>query len=265
MSSKKNSESEGMLTFGGHLEVLRKMLFRIIIVTLALSVVFFCFKEWTFSVLFAPREWNFVTYRAIEQLLGFLGADFHFQPYSVKMISTDLSAQFMTHLSTSLYLGLLAASPYIMFELFRFVLPALYENERKVSVLVAVSMYFLFAMGVLLNYYVIFPVSFRFLGTYSVDASIESNITISSYIKTFSTLTLIMGLIFQLPVVSYILARMDILHASFLAHYRKHAFVVIMVVSAIITPPDLFTLCLVTLPMYLLYEMCIVITKRVAG
>ena len=254
-----------MMTFGGHLEVLRRMLFRIIAVVFAFSAVIFCFKEQTFSILFAPREWNFVTYRLIERIVGLFGVDFHFQPYSVKMISTDLSAQFMTHLSTSIYLGLLIASPYIMFELFRFVLPALYENERKASVLVAVSMYFLFAMGVLLNYYVIFPVSFRFLGTYSVDASIESNITISSYIKTFSTLTLIMGLIFQLPVVSYILARMDILHASFLAHYRKHAFVVIMVVSAIITPPDLFTLCLVTLPMYLLYEMCIVITKRVAG
>lgn len=263
MSSKKNSESEGMLTFGGHLEVLRKMLFRIIIVTLVISVVIFCFKEWTFSVLFAPREWDFVTYRTIEKILGLLGVDFHFQPYSVKMISTDLSAQFMTHLSTSIYLGLLMASPYIMFELFRFVLPALYENERKASVWVAISMYFLFSLGVLLNYFVIFPVSFRFLGTYSVDSSVESNITISSYIKTFSTLTLIMGLIFQLPIVSYILAKMDILHAEFLAHYRKHAFIVIMVISAIITPPDLFTLCLVTLPMYLLYELCIIIARRV--
>ena len=169
----------------------------------------------------------------------------------------------MTHLSTSLYLGLLAASPYIMFELFRFVLPALYENERKASVIVAISMYVLFALGVLLNYYVIFPVSFRFLGTYSVDVSIESNITISSYIKTFSTLTLVMGLIFQLPIVSYILAKMDILHAEFLAHYRKYAIILIMVISAIITPPDLFTLCLVTLPMYMLYELCIIIVRKV--
>ena len=263
MKKDKNSESEGLLTFGGHLEVLRKMLFRIIIVTLVLSIIIFCFKEQTFALLFAPREWDFVTYRIIERIIGLLGGDFHFQPYNVKMISTDLSAQFMTHLSTSLYLGLLAASPYIMFELFRFILPALYENERKASVIVAISMYVLFALGVLLNYYVIFPVSFRFLGTYSVDASIESNITISSYIKTFSTLTLIMGLIFQLPIVSYILAKMDILHAEFLAHYRKHAFIVIMVISAIITPPDLFTLCLVTLPMYLLYEFCIIIARRV--
>ncbi|MBP3254041.1 MAG: twin-arginine translocase subunit TatC [Bacteroidales bacterium] len=262
MTAKRDNKVQ-KLTFSGHLDVFRKMLLRIIAVSGVLSALIFINKQTTFDILFAPREWNFITYRLIESLLQTCGIDFHFQPYHVKMISTDLSAQFMMHLSTSLYLGLLLSSPYIMFELFRFVLPALYEKEKKSSVLVAVSMYMLFAMGVLMNYFVIFPVSFRFLGTYSVDPSVESTITLASYIKTFSTLTFVLGLIFQLPIVSYILAKMNVIQAEFLSHYRKHAFIIILVVSAIITPPDLFTLFLVTIPMYLLYEICIIIAKRV--
>ncbi len=260
--SKKNSSSQ-KLTFGGHLDVLRKMLFRIITVSGLFSVVIFLCKRQTFNILLAPSKWDFVTYRTIEKIIQSLGIDFHFQKFYVKMISTDLSAQFMTHLSTSIYLGLLIASPYILYELFQFVLPALYEKEKKSSVLVAVSMYLLFAMGVLMNYFVIFPISFRFLGTYSVDSSVESNITLASYIKTFSTLTFVLGLIFQLPIVSYILAKMNVIRAEFLAHYRRHAFIIILIVSAIITPPDVFTLILVALPMYLLYEVCILITRKI--
>ncbi|MBQ9253661.1 MAG: twin-arginine translocase subunit TatC [Bacteroidales bacterium] len=259
---KQNKEYE-RLTFGGHLEVFRKMLFRVISLTVVISFLVFYFKKQTFSLLLAPREWDFVTYRTIENILQTVGWDFHFTPYYIKMISTDLSAQFMTHLSTSIYLGLLIASPYILWELFRFTIPALNESEKKNSVGVAISMYLLFAMGVLMNYFVIFPVSFRFLSTYQVDSSIESTITLASYIKTFSTLTFVMGLVFQLPIVSFILAKIGVLNANFLKQYRKHAFVVIMIVSAIITPPDLFTLFLVSLPMYLLYEVCILITKRV--
>lgn len=262
MSRKKSSSSQ-RLTFGGHLDVFRKMLFRIIAVSGLFSVVIFLCKKQTFNILLAPSKWNFITYRTIENIIQSLGIDFHFQKFYVKMISTDLSAQFMTHLSTSIYLGLLIASPYILYELFQFVLPALYEKEKKSSVLVAISMYLLFAIGVLMNYFVIFPISFRFLGTYSVDASVESNITLASYIKTFSTLTFVLGLIFQLPIVSYILARMKVIEAEFLAHYRRHAFIIILIISAIITPPDVFTLILVAMPMYLLYEMCILITKKI--
>ncbi|MBR1769516.1 MAG: twin-arginine translocase subunit TatC [Bacteroidales bacterium] len=265
MKNQKKNKTEELLTFGGHLEVFRKMLFRVIFVTFLFAFLIFCFKEQTFTLLLAPRKWNFITYRTIENILQTFGWDFHFNPYHIKMISTDLSAQFMTHLSTSIYLGLLIASPYILWELFRFTIPALNEKERKNSVGVAVSMYLLFAMGVLMNYFIIFPVSFRFLGTYQVDPSIESTITLASYIKTFSTLTFVMGLVFQLPVVSFILAKMGVLNADFLRHYRKHAFIIIMLVSAIITPPDLFTLFLVSLPMYLLYEICIIITNKVSS
>lgn len=250
------------LSFGGQLEVLRRMLFRILAVVMALAVAFFCFKEWTFRMLMAPSQWDFVTYRYIERFLHRLGSDFTFTEYHINLIATELSSQFMTHVTTALYLGLLGASPYILVELFRFVTPALYENERKYSVRVAVAMYLLFVVGVLMSYYILFPISFRFLGTYSVSDLVESNITLHSYISTFTTLTLVMGLVFQLPVIAFFLGKIGAVKADFLKRYRRHALVVIMVVAAIITPPDLMTLILVTIPLYLLYEVSITVLKR---
>ena len=192
-----------------------------------------------------------------------LGFDFRFENYQIDLISTELASQFMMHISSSVYLALLGASPYILYELFRFISPALYENEKKYSLMIVVSMYVLFSLGVLMNYYIVFPVSFRFLGTYQVDPSIRSTITLASYISTFSTLTFVMGLVFQLPVVAFILAKLELITSTFMVRYRRHAFIGVMVTAAIITPPDLFTLILVTVPMYLLYELCIVIIKRI--
>lgn len=160
-------------------------------------------------------------------------------------------------------MGLLVASPYILFEIFRFILPALYENERKYSVYVAAIIYILFISGVLLSYFVIFPISFRFLGTYNVAEQIDSMITLNSYISTFTSLTFVMGIIFQLPVIIYILARMGIVNYLILAKYRKYALLIIAFISAIITPPDIMTCILVTLPLYGLYECSIFIAKRV--
>ena len=252
-----SSNNDELLTFGGHLEVFRQMLFRILAVAGAIAIVVFCFKDETFRLLLAPSEWDFVTYRWIEQLIQAIGYDFHFNEYHVNLIATDLSSQFMTHITTAVYLGLLGASPYILFELFRFVSPALYENERRYSVLVAVIIYSLFIVGVLMNYFVLFPISFRFLGTYSVSARVVSNITLDSYITTFTSLTLVMGLVFQLPVIAYFLGRMGFITSSMLSQYRRHAVIVIMLLSAIITPPDVMTLILVASPLYLLYEVSI--------
>lgn len=251
------NQAEGMMTFGGHLEVLRQMLFRIVGVFIAFAVVIFCFKEETFTMLLAPREWDFVTYRVVEHVAGWLGVDFHFTPFSVDLISTDLSAQFMAHLGTSCSLALLASSPYIVYELFRFISPALYENERKYAVSVTGAVYVLFIIGLLISYFIVFPISFRFLATYEVDASVKSTITIASYIDTFTSLSFLMGIVFQLPVVVYFLAKMGIVDADVLRHYRRHAIILIMIVAAIITPPDLFTLFIVSIPMYLLYELSI--------
>ena len=251
------------LSFGGHLEVLRRMLFRILAVVTALAIVVFCFKDWTFKLLMAPSQWDFVTYRYIEKFLHWLGSSFTFSEYHINLIATELSSQFMTHITAALLLGFLAASPYILWELFRFITPALYENERKYSVRIAIIVYVLFIVGVLMSYFILFPISFRFLGTYSVTDMVESNITLSSYIGTFTTLTLIMGLVFQLPVIAFFLGKIGAVKSDFLKRYRKHALVIIMVVAAIITPPDLMTLVLVTIPLYLLYEVSIGVLKRI--
>ena len=255
------SQQNDMLTFGGHLEVLRRMLFRIIGVAGVIAVVVFCFKDRTFEVLLAPSEWDFVTYRWIERAVQAMGFDFHFEEYHIELIATDLSSLFMTHITTAVCLGLLGASPYILYELFRFISPALYENERKYSVQVAGTIYALFIVGVLMSYFVLFPISFRFLGTYSVADRVHSTITLDSYISTFTSLTLIMGVVFQLPVIAFFLGKMGIVTSDMLAQYRKHAFIAIMFVAAIITPPDIMTLVLVTLPLYLLYELSIRVVK----
>ena len=257
------SETDGMLTFGGHLDVLRKMLMRILVVTSAFACVIFAFKDATFGILLAPSEWDFVTYRQIERFISLFSSGFHFEQFNVDLIATDLSSQFMTHITTSIYLGFLCASPYILFELFKFVSPALLESERKYSVQVASIIYALFIIGVLMTYFVLFPISFRFLGTYSVAEKVHSTITLDSYISTFVTLTLLMGLVFQLPVIAFILGKMGLVHSSMLKHYRKHAILIIGFVSAIITPPDLMTLILVAVPLYALYEVSIKVLQRI--
>lgn len=251
-------EDGNLLTFGGHLEVFRQMLFRILGVVGVLAVAVFCFKGATWQILMAPSEWDFVTYRWIEGVIQSVwDSGFHFEEWHVDLIATDLSSQFMTHISTSCYLGLLGASPYILYELFRFASPALYENERKYSVRVVVIIYLLFIVGVLMSYYVLFPISFRFLGTYSVAAKVHSTITLDSYVTTFVSLTLVMGLVFQLPVIAFFLGKIGMVTSEILSKYRKHALIVIMLIAAIITPPDLMTLILVTIPLYLLYEISI--------
>lgn len=253
--------NQNLLTFSGHLEVLRKLLFRILGVTVCIAVIIFSLKNETFRILLAPSEWDFVTYRKIEYVMKLVVTDFHFDSFYVDLIATDLSSQFMTHLSTSLYLGLLGASPYILYELFRFVSPALYDSEKKYSIRMIAIVYLLFMLGVLMSYYVLFPISFHFLGTYSVSEKIHSTITLDSYISTFVTLTLLMGVVFQLPVICYFLGRMGIVDAKLMSYYRKHAFLIIMFVAAVITPPDLMTLILVTIPLYLLYEVSIRVVK----
>ena len=251
------------MTFGGHLEVFRQMVFRILGVAGIIAIVIFSFKDITWQVLMAPSEWDFCTYRWIESAMNAMGFEFRFDEFYVNLIATDLSSQFMTHITTAIYLGLLGASPYILYELFRFISPALYENERKYSVQVAGIIYVLFLLGVLMSYFVLFPISFRFLGTYSVSAKVVSNITLDSYISTFVSLTLIMGIVFQLPVIAFFLGKMGVVSSEMLANYRKHSFVIIMLIAAIITPPDLMTLILVTIPLYLLYEVSIRVVRIV--
>ena len=257
------NNNENQLTFGGHLEVLRQMLFRILGVTAIFAVFIFITKDLVWRIILAPSDCNFVTYRFLEKIIQRIGFDFHFNNYAVDMIATELSTQFMTHITTSIYLGCLITSPYILYELFRFVLPALNENERKYSVLIAVITYTLFIVGVLMSYFVIFPISFRFLGTYSISNKVNTMITLSSYITSFTSLTFVMGVVFQLPIIIYMLAKMGIISTQLLSKYRKYVFFIITVISAIITPPDVMTCILVTVPLYALYECSIWIANKV--
>lgn len=245
-----------------HLEALRRMLMRMALVLVALMVAVFCFKDFVFELLLATKEYDFITFATIERLLHMMGSTFMFEPYQVTLINTELSGQFMAHISTSFYVAVLLASPYLLTEVMGYVMPALYDNEQRVARRMSVVMYLLFAQGVLMNYFVLFPVSVRFLATYQVSAEVSNTITLSSYISSFSTMTFLMGLVFQMPVVAHLLSSFGLLSAGLMRQYRRHALVGIMVVAALITPPDLFTLFLVTLPLYLLYEVSIFTCKK---
>lgn len=258
-------ETQGLMTMGGHLEVLRKMLFRILFATIIIAIAVFVFREQTFSIILAPRDSSFVFYRGVEWLLQSIGVDYHFKEFNIELISTELSSQFMLHISTSLYVAILLASPYIVFELFRFISPALYENEKKYSVPIVLVVYLLFAVGIAMTYFILFPFSFRFLGTYQVEESVRNTITLSSYITTFISMSLVMGLVFQLPVLAYILGKAGLIYYKLLSDYRKWALMLILTLSAIITPPDIFTLVMVATPLYLLYEISIIILKKISS
>ena len=253
----------GLMTFGGHLDVMRRMFFRILAITFVVGVAVFCCKETVFKLLLAPCNSGFVTYRFIERLAEIAGFNYRFEPFRVQLINTELSSQFMLHMSTSACLALLFASPYVLMELYRFITPALYAGERRYSVPVCVAVYMLFMLGVTASYFILFPFALRFLGTYQVSPDVVNQINISSYISTFTTTTLLMGLVFQLPVLSFILAKFGLLKSAFMKRYRRHALVLILVVAAVITPPDVFTQTMVALPMYGLYEVGILIAGKV--
>jgi sec-independent protein translocase protein TatC len=177
-------------------------------------------------------------------------------------MNTGLTEQFMIHMRTAMYAGLLVASPYILYELFKFVSPGLYQNERHYAVWIVGAAYVMFIIGTLVNYLLVFPLTVRFLGTYQVSPDVANMLTLQSYIDTLIMMSLMMGVVFELPVVSWLLGRMGLLTAGMMQTWRKHAIVAILIVSAIITPTtDAFTLFVVALPIWLLYELSILIVK----
>ena len=168
----------------------------------------------------------------------------------------------MMHLKTAMYVGVLVALPYIIYVLFRFVSPALYDNERKYATLLCTSGYLMFMLGTALNYWLIFPLTVKFLGTYQVSPDVANMLTLQSYMETLLMMNLVMGIVFELPVVSWLLGRMGLVNAQMMQLMRKHAVVAILIVAAIITPTtDAFTLFVVALPIWLLYELSIVIVR----
>ena len=239
------------MTFWDHLDVLRSSLIRMAVVVVLLAVAAFVMKDALFSVVLAPRSSDFVSYRL-------LGVD----AFSLHLMNTGLTEQFMVHMRTALYAGLLLASPYVLYELFRFVSPGLYANERRYAVWIVGAAYLMFLVGTAVNYFVVFPLTVRFLGTYQVSPDVDNMLTLQSYIDTLLGMNLVMGVVFELPVVCGLLGHMGLLTSGMMAEYRRHAVVAILVVAAIITPTtDVFTLFVVALPIYLLYEVSIQIVR----
>jgi sec-independent protein translocase protein TatC len=238
-------------TFWDHLDVLRASLIRMAIAVVIFGIVAFCMKEALFSIVLAPCSSDFITYRL-------LGAE----AFHIHLMNTGLTEQFMIHMRTAIYAGLLVASPYILYELFRFVSPGLYQNERHYAIWIVGAAYLMFIIGTLINYFVVFPLTVRFLGTYQVSPDVANMLTLQSYIDTLLGMSLVMGVVFELPVVCALMGRMGLLTDHFMAEYRRHAVVAILVVAAIITPTtDVFTLFIVALPIYLLYEVSIQIVR----
>ena len=252
------------MTFWDHLDALRNVILRILAVAVVGFIVAFCFKEPLFKLILAPSSPDFILYRWITVVAGAMGIDASaLQDFNVDMFSTTLTAQFMIHMKMAFYVSLVVIMPYTLYALFGFVSPALHQNERQGSTKVIVWSYILFMVGIILDYLIIFPLAFRFLGTYQVSSSIPNVITLESYTDLLITLTLLMGILFELPILAWFLSRMGIIDAAFMKRYRRHAIVVILIIAAIITPTtDIFTLTIVTLPIYLLYELSIAIVRK---
>lgn len=255
------TDNNSAMTFWDHLDVLRGSLLRMAAVTVACAVVAFAFKDAVFAAILAPKHDDFILYRLLAGVNSWL-ADGSLSSFHVELINTGLAEQFKIHVKTSLYVGLMAASPYCLYELFRFVSPGLYPKERRYGVRAVVSGYVMFLLGVALCYFLIFPLTFRFLGTYQVSPDVENLITLQSYMDTLLVMCFLLGILFELPIVCWVLGKLGILRRTFMRRYRKHAVVVILVVSAIITPTsDIFTLCIVALPICLLYEVSTFLVK----
>lgn len=245
------SDSQEM-TFWEHLDVLRGSLIRMVVAAVIAAAAAFTFKDELFAIVLAPKQNDFFLWKL-------MGAE----PLNLPLINTELTEQFMIHLRVAVIAGILVASPYIIYVLFRFISPALYERERKASVKVVASAYIMFMVGVILNYLLVFPLTVRFLGTYQVAEEVTNLLTLSSYIDTLLMMSLLFGIVFEIPVVCWLLARFGLLSPSWMTRYRRHAIVAILIVAAIITPTgDIFTLLIVSVPIYLLYEGSIMIVKR---
>lgn len=257
------SDNETKQTFWEHLDVLRGALIKIIVVAILFGVLAFCFKEILFEIVLAPKYSDFITYDIINRISSFVGSLAN--EFSIQLINTSLAQQFIIHMKTALYAGILCVSPYILYQLMRFISPALYEDEKSYVYKVVGLGYVMFIVGVLLSYFLIFPLTFRFLGTYQVSGDVANMISLESYISTLMGMNLMMGLVFELPIICWLFAKLGFLTADFMKNYRKHAVVLILIIAAIITPTsDVFTLSLVSFPMWLLYEISIKVVGKIS-
>lgn len=256
---------QGEMSFLEHLEELRWHIIRSFVLIAVFAVVAFIMKDFIFNeIIFKPKMPEFWTNRMMAKLGELVGTDvLNINQKPLKLISLKMSDQFMLHFMVAIVLGLILAAPFIFFEVWRFIKPALYDKEKKHASGAVFFTSLLFMIGILFGYFVIVPLSIDFLTTYSVSQEVENQINMRSYIGTVTSITFASGFIFLLPIFSFFLSKVGILTPHFMRSYRRHAYVVMFLAAAIITPPDVFSQIMVAIPLLFLYEISIFISKVV--
>ncbi|MEP0986418.1 twin-arginine translocase subunit TatC [Ekhidna sp.] len=256
---------EKEMSFLDHLEELRWHIIRSIIAIIVFAIAAFAAKDFVIgTVILGPSRTDFWTYQKLCQLADLIGRQaLCIDTLSFELVSRKLSSQFMTHVSISFFVGLVLGFPYLFWEIWRFIRPGLRPQERKASRGATFSVSVLFALGVMFGYFLIAPISVRFFSAYQVDASLQNLFDLSSYISTVTMIVFGCGMLFQLPVIVYFLTKAGIVSSSLMKSYRKHAIIVILILGAIVTPPDPFSQVLIALPLMMLYQMSILIAKRI--
>jgi len=261
----KNLEAE--MSFFEHLEVLRWHLIRVAVAVIIFMGLSFAFYDFIFDdIIMGPLRSDFWTYRMMCELAEKfnLGAEFCVQDIPINLINTELAGQFTLQINSSLLIGVMVGFPYLLYEIWLFVKPALSDVERKSAQGFVVYASFLFAVGVLFGYYIISALSVNFLGNFNVSSEVTNQITISSYLSSIATISLGTGIVFELPIIIYILSKLGIMTPQFMRATRRYAFIIILVIAAIVTPtPDIMTMLAVTFPLLLLYELSIMVSERV--
>ncbi|MCX6242074.1 MAG: twin-arginine translocase subunit TatC [Bacteroidetes bacterium] len=262
--SKKNKEGEEM-SFWEHLDVLRGTIWRSVLVAFLFSLLAFAFKDILFdTILLAPKSKDFITYRFLCKLGSMISMpSLCIDPSNFELINISLAGQFLAHMNISLIAGLILALPYILWELWRFIKPGLTEKERNASRGAVFVVFLLFVTGVLFSYFLVAPLMINFLGGYTVSATVKNQIALTSYVSNITLLTLLMGLVFELPVLILLLTKIGILTPAILKKYRKHTLVIILIAAGVITPsPDVFSQMIVAIPLYGLFELSVVLSSR---
>ncbi|OYT16711.1 MAG: twin-arginine translocase subunit TatC [Bacteroidetes bacterium 4572_77] len=252
------------MSFWDHLRELRGHLVRSFVAIILLAIVAFINKDFVFNhIILAPKEADFITNQWLCQLGMFFNIDyFCVSDFSLKIININMAGQFMTHLYISFMAGVVLAAPYIIYQFWSFIEPALYEHEKKNTGSTVLVCSFLFLTGVAFSYFLIVPLALTFFGSYHVSAEVANQIALGSYISMVVTVTISIGVVFELPVVIFFLTKAGLVSVDFLKANRKYMLVIILVMSAIITPPDVFSQVMVTLPLMVLYEFSILMAKR---
>lgn len=263
---KKRMPNYGEMSFLEHLEELRWHIIRSVSAIVVFAVVAFIFKDLIFDkIILNPRTPEFWTNRMFSKLGDAIGSEaLKINKKPLELISIKIAGQFMTHIWTSIIAGFIIASPVVFYEFWRFIKPALYETEKKYATGAVFFTTILFIIGVLFGYFLIVPLSINFLGTYNVSGDVTNQINLNSYIGSVTSIILASGVVFLLPIFSYFLSKVGLITPQFMRTYRKHAIVLMFLLSAVITPPDVFSQIMVAIPLIILYEVSILIAGNVA-